>query len=135
MIEPYRIEVEITAPLYPTEVQERVEQAMTALFPEAEIEAGTGELIGRARAMDHFAERLQEQSIVDTAREVFRRNVDGDTFSFALKKQAAYEGVVNFAVGNPDELGDLQVRVRVEEPDVEAFVDGLAPSTDAGSEP
>jgi predicted RNA binding protein with dsRBD fold (UPF0201 family) len=134
MIETYRIEVEVTAPLYPTEIQERVEQAITALFPEAEIEERTGELIGGARAMDHFAERLQEQSIVDTAREVFRRNVTGDTFSFALKKQAAYEGVVNFAVGNPDELGDLQVRVRVEEPSVEAFIDGLAPPTDAASE-
>jgi predicted RNA binding protein with dsRBD fold (UPF0201 family) len=129
--QPYRIEVEVTAPRYPTELPERVEQAITALFPEATVEARPGELVGRAHAMDHFAERLREQSIVDTARDVFRRNVDGDAFAFALKKQAAYEGVVNFAVGNPDELGDLHVRVRVEEPTVEGFIDRLAPRTDS----
>lgn len=132
MIEAYRIEVEVTAPLYPTELPERVERAITQLFPEAEVTERTGELVGRARAMDHFAERLREQAIVDTARDVFRKNVDGDAFAFALKKQAAHEGVVNFAVGNPDELGDLHVRVRVEEPSVEGFIDGLAPRTDGG---
>jgi predicted RNA binding protein with dsRBD fold (UPF0201 family) len=132
MIEAYRIEVEVTAPLYPTELPERVERAITQLFPEAEVTERTGELVGRARAMDHFAERLREQAIVDTARDVFRKNVDGDAFAFALKKQAAHEGVVNFAVGNPDELGDLHVRVRVEEPSVEAFIDGLAPRSESG---
>jgi predicted RNA binding protein with dsRBD fold (UPF0201 family) len=35
--------------------------------------------------------------------------------------------VVNFAVGNPDELGDVHVSVRVEEPDAETFIDYIAP--------
>ncbi|NIU66682.1 MAG: coaE operon protein [Actinobacteria bacterium] len=129
MIEAYRIDVEVVAPLHPTELPERVERSITALFPEAEVEERPGELVGEAHAMDRFAERLREQEIVDAARDVFRRNVDGDAFAFDLKKQAAHEGVVNFAVGNPDELGDLHVRVRVEEPSVEAFIDGLAPRT------
>ena len=129
MIEAYRIDVEVTVPLYPTELPERVERAITALFPEAEVEAHTGELVGHSRSMAHFAKRLREQAIVDTARDVFREGLEGDAFAFTLKKQAAYEGVVNFAVGNPDELGDLHVRVRVEEPSVEAFIDGLAPRT------
>ena len=132
MIDAYRIEVEVTAPLYPTELPERVERAITALFPEAEIEERTGELVGHTRSMARFAERLREQAIVDTARDVFREGVEGDAFAFTLKKQAAYEGVVNFAVGNPEELGDLQVRVRVEDPSVEAFIDGLAPRTGDG---
>jgi len=132
MSAPYRIEVEVTAPVYPTEVPERVEAAITSLFPEAEIEARTGEIVGQARMMEHFGDRLREQAIVDTARDVFRRNVNGDAFAFALKKQAAYEGVVNFAVGNPDELGDLHVRVRVTEPSVEEFIERLtAPTEDS----
>ena len=134
MIDAYRIEVEVVAPLYPTELPERVERSITELFPEAEVEERPGELVGQARAMDRFAERLREQEIVDAARDVFRRNVEGDAFAFDLKKQAAHEGVVNFAVGNPDELGDLHVRVRVEEPSVEAFIDGLAPPTDGVSD-
>ena len=130
MTGPHRIEVEVTVPVYPTEVDERVERAITALFPEAEVEARTGKLVGRSHSLAHLAERLREQAIVDTARDVFRDGIDGDAFSFTLKKQVAYAGVVNFAVGNPDELGDVHVRVRVEEPSVEGFIDQLAPRTD-----
>ena len=128
----HRIDVQVTTPLNPTEVKARVEDAITNLFPTAEVEERHGELIAEAHSMDRFAERLREQNIVDTAREVFRRNLEGDTFAFDLKKQAAHQGVVNFAVGNPDELGDLHVRVRVEEPDAEAFIEHLAPRSEGG---
>ena len=127
----HRIDVQVTTPLNPTERRERVEAAITNLFPTAEVSERHGELIAEAHSMDRFAERLAEQNIVDSAREVFRSSVEGDTFAFNLKKQAAHEGVVNFAVGNPDELGDLHVRVRVEDPDAEEFVDYLAPRTEA----
>ena len=40
--------------------------------------------------------------------------------------------MINFAVGNPDELGDMHVRVYVDEPEVEAFVDQIAPRTEEG---
>jgi len=125
----YRIDVQITTPLNPTEVRDRVEDAITNLFPTAKIEERHGELVGEAHSLDELGERLRDQAIVDTAREVFRRNADGDTFAFDLKKQAALEGVVNFAVGNPDELGDIHVRVRVEEPSVEELIDHVAPET------
>ena len=125
----HRIDVQITTPLNPTEVRDRVEAAITNLFPTAEVEERHGELIAEAHSMEHFAERLREQNIVDSAREVFRSNLEGETFAFDLKKQAAHEGVINFAVGNPDELGDLHVRVRVEEPTAEEFVDSVAPRT------
>ena len=127
MDEPYRVEVEVIAPVYPTELPERVEAAITTLFPEADVEARTGELVATARSLDHLAERLREQAIVAAARDVFRRSVEGDAFAFRLKKQAATRDVVNFAVGGPAELGDLHVRVRVESPSVEAFIDRLAP--------
>ena len=128
----HRIDVQVTTPLNPTEVKARVEDAITNLFPTAEVEERHGELIAEAHSMDRFAERLHEQNIVDTAREVFRRNLEGDTFAFDLKKQAAHQSVVNFAVGNPDELGDLHVRVRVEEPDAEAFIEHLASRSEGG---
>jgi len=128
----HRIDVQVTTPLHATEVRERVEAAITNLFPTAEVEERHGEVVGEAHSMDHLAERLREQNIVDAARDVFLRNLEGNTFAFDLKKQAAHEGVVNFAVGNPDELGDLHVRVRVEEPDPEAFIDYVAPSSESG---
>ena len=126
----HAIDVEVTAPVYPTELPERVEAAIEALFPGAEVEERSGELVATTHSLDRLAERLREQAIVDTARDVFRRRAEGDAFAFRLKKQAATEGVVNFAVGGPAELGDLHVRVRVREPSVEAFIDRLAPRTD-----
>ncbi|MFB6300179.1 MAG: RNA-binding domain-containing protein [Halobacteriales archaeon] len=131
----YRIDVQITTPLYATEIKDRVVDAITNLFPGADVEERHGELIGETHSMDHFADRLDEQAIVDTARELFFENSDGDTFSFDLKKQPAYEGVINFAVGNPSELGEIHVRVRVEEPSTDAFIEHIAPPTDGEDEP
>jgi len=128
----YKVDVEITAPVYPTEVTDRVADAVHNLFPEAEIEHREGELAGTAHSMERFSELLHEREILDTARDQFFANRRGDTVSFDLKKQAAFEGLVNFAVGQPDELGELHVRVRVHEPSVEAYVDHVAPRTEDG---
>lgn len=128
----YRIDVQITAPVNDTEVTDRVADAISNLFPEAEIESHPGELLATSHSMDHFSERLHEQAILDTARGAFFSGQEGDTFSFGLKKQAAFHGVVNFAVGKDSELGDLRVRVRVNDPDVESFIDHIAPPTEDG---
>lgn len=125
----HRIDIQITAPLNPTERRDRVTEAIENLFPTADIDERHGELVGEAHSLDRFAERLREQAIVDSAREVFLENQEGDTVVFDLKKQAAYEGIVNFAVGNPDELGEIHVRVRVEEPGVAEFIEYIAPKT------
>ncbi|MFP4625202.1 MAG: RNA-binding domain-containing protein [Natronomonas sp.] len=128
----YRNDVQITVPVNPTEVTDRVADAIRNLFPEAEIESLPGELIAKTHSLEHLSERLHEQAILDTARGQFFANRQGNTFSFDLKKQAAFEGRVNFVVGSPSELGDLHVRVTVEEPDVDAFIDHIAPPTEDG---
>lgn len=128
----YSIDVQITAPVNPTEVTDRVADAIENLFPEAEISSQPGELLATSHSMEQFSERLHEQAILDSARGAFFANQDGNTFSFGLKKQAAFNGVINFAVGDGSELGDLHVRVTVEEPDVESFIDHVAPPTEDG---
>ena len=138
MTDLYRVDVEITAPVFDTEVTERVEAAVSTIFPEATLESGpgessdTGEIRGRAHALDHFSECLHRQEILDTARSEFFANRDGETFTFALKKQPALSGRATFAVGEPDELGEISVRVRVDEPTLEEYVDHLAPPTEDG---
>ncbi|MFB6296691.1 MAG: RNA-binding domain-containing protein [Halobacteriales archaeon] len=122
----HRVAVQITTPLYPTEVRDRVEDAVHNLFPGAEIEERHGELVAEAHSLSRLAERVDEQNIGPTAHEIFLANRDGEAFSFDLKKAAAFEGVVNFAVGNPDELGDIHVRVRVDQPNVDTLIDYLA---------
>lgn len=128
----YSVDVRIVAPVRDTEVTSRVRDAVENLFPDVAFEHESGQLVGRTHSLDHFSEQLHEQEILDTARREFDRREGEDGFSFALKKQAAFKGVVNFSVGNPDELGDIEVHVTVEEPDVDAFIDYVAPPTEEG---
>ncbi|MEF8853312.1 MAG: RNA-binding domain-containing protein [Haloarculaceae archaeon] len=128
----YSVDVEVTAPVYDTEVTDRVADAITQLFPNADVEETHGELRATTHDMEHFSELLHRQEILDTARGVFLGSLSGDTFTFDLKKQAAFEEVVNFAVGDPDELGEVHVRVRVNDPDPESFIDHVAPPTEEG---
>jgi predicted RNA binding protein with dsRBD fold (UPF0201 family) len=128
----YSVDVAIRAPVNDTEVTARVADAIQNLFPEADPTHREGELVAEVHTMAGFSEELHRAEILDTARSVFFGNLDGDQFAFDLKKQAAFEGRVNFAVGEPAELGDIHVRVRVEEPDVEAYIDHVAPRTEDG---
>ncbi len=128
----YSVDVEVTAPVHDTEVTDRVADAVHELFPEADLEERHGELVGEAHGLERLSELLHEQAILDTARGAFLADRRGDTFSFDLKKQAAFEGVVTFAVGDESELGDIHVRVRVAEPSVEEYVAHVAPPTEDG---
>ena len=131
----YQIDVRIEAPVKPTERTDRVVEAIEMLFPTATIESEADRVTAEGHDLAHFRKRLFEQRILDTARGVFfdRRSPGG--FSFELKKQAALQNVVNFSVGNPSELGDVEVAVTVREPDVEDFIDFLAPATEEGEPP
>jgi len=128
----YSIDVRIEVPVNDTEVTDRVDDAVRNVFPDAEPVHEDGRLVAEAHTLDAFSDVLHEQEILDTARRVFLRNSTDEGFDFSLKKQAAFEGVVNFAVGESDELGEIDVDVRVRQPDVEAFIDYVAPETDDG---
>lgn len=128
----YSIDVHIETPVNDTEVTDRVADAIRTVFPNATVEQQPGKLVAETHTLDPFSDVLHEQEILDTARTQFLKNAHSGGFSFALKKQAAFQGVVNFAVGNPDELGDIAVDVVVREPDVETFIDHIAPPTKDG---
>ncbi|MFT4880137.1 MAG: putative RNA binding protein with dsRBD fold (UPF0201 family) [Natronomonas sp.] len=127
----YRVEAEVTATVHDTEVTDRVADAITGLFPAAEPELRHGELAATVHDLEHLSELLHRQEILDTARGNFLSNQQANSFSFQLKKQAAFEGIVNFVI-EPGELGAIAVRVVVEEPDVESYVDHVAPPTEDG---
>ncbi|WP_435196852.1 RNA-binding domain-containing protein [Natronomonas sp. EA1] len=128
----YRANIEVTAPVKDTEVTDRVRDAIENLFPEIELTHQHGELRGTTHSMAGFSEKLHEQAILDTARGAFFGGQEGNRFSFDLKKQAAFKGIVNFAVGEPSELGEIHVNITVESPDPESFVDSVAPPTEDG---
>jgi len=133
MSQVYSVDVQVTAPVNDTEVTDRVADAITNIFPTAEPTFEHGELVAEVHDLSHLSELLHREEILDTARGVFFEGLSDDTFSFDLKKQAAFEGRINFAVGGPSELGDVHVRVRVREPSAEAFIDAVAPPTEDGT--
>ena len=128
----YRIDVVITAPVNPTEVTDRVIDAVRNIFPSSTIEHDEDTVIAESHNLDQFSELIHRRSILDTARSELFEGRQGSTLRFSLKKQAAYQGVVNFAVGAPSELGDITVEITVHEPDVETFIDHIAPPTKDG---
>ncbi|UPM43077.1 RNA-binding domain-containing protein [Halocatena salina] len=141
----YSVDTTIEVAVQPTEVTDRVVAVVQNLFPDATIEERpattdatdgqpAGEIVATTHSLEHLSELFHEQAILDTARSAMMDGIDAetDTFQFRLKKQAAFEEVVNFAVGNPDELGDVRVTVTVEEPDPETYIQYLAPPTEEG---
>lgn len=132
MTEIYSVEVTVTAPVRDTEVTDRVADAIRNVFPNAEPEHRDGELVATVHDLERFSELLHRFEILDTARSALLSAAEGDRFAFDLKKGAAFEGRINFAVGNPSELGDIHVSVRVDQPSVEEYVDHVAPRTEDG---
>lgn len=126
------VEVEITAPVQPTEVTERVAAAIESIFPDADPTERHGELTATVGNLAHVSELLHRQEILDTARGQFFDNLRGNSFSFGLRKGPALQGVVNFPADEDTELGTISVRVRVDEPDVETYIDRIAPPTEDG---
>jgi hypothetical protein len=129
----YSVDARIETAVNDTEVTDRVIDAVEALFPNAEVHSEPGRVVGETHSLEAFSDLLHEQEILDTARRQFQGSADEEGFSFSLKKQAAYEGVVNFAVGDPDELGDISVEVTVREPSVSEYIDHVAPPTRDGT--
>ena len=127
------VDVEITAPVKPTEVEDRVAAAIESIFPDADPERRHGELTATVHDLAHLSQLLHRQEILDTARGQFFADRRGDTFGFRLRKGPALQGVVNFPADEGDELGAIAVRVRVHEPDLETYVDRVAPPTEDGT--
>ncbi|MFC7072986.1 RNA-binding domain-containing protein [Halovenus rubra] len=128
----HSIDVEITAPVYDTEVTDRIAESISTIFPGADPEKRHGELTATVHDLEQFSQLLHRHEILDTARGVFFDNKRGDSFSFRLNKQAAFEGVVNFVVDEPGELGEISVHVSVSDPAVEDVIDHIAPPTQEG---
>jgi predicted RNA binding protein with dsRBD fold (UPF0201 family) len=119
-------EIFIEASLFPTEVEDRVRQAILNIFPDAEIEVIESSdkkiLKGKASDIKTLAKRLAEQKIRDAARKILRKSIKGQELVFHLNKQAALVNKVNFTEGK-SVLGDIKVKIAGEP---EAVIDRLS---------
>ena len=131
------IELEIEAPVYPTESREKVEKALKAIvdidYTLSEKE-GQNILHGKAQGLESVSkiyQRLRDQLIVESARKIMRRGIIGDTVTFCLHKQAALMGKVHFCQPEAESpMGSIKVSIR--STNIEELVDWLSPKTVEG---
>lgn len=117
--------VRVEAPVRPTESLSKVKRACLTVFPDLTFTEEGDVLVGVTSTLDAFRELVRNQKIRDATRDVLIRGMRGTATSFVLSKQAAFAGVVNFSSLSP--LGDL--RVTIEDDDLEGVIDDVAEST------
>lgn len=134
----------VKAQVYPTENLDKVKAAIKNLFEVAiQEEEGRGAryllATGEGReSLKRFYTLLRSQSILDSARSVLLRGIEGSRVCFNLNKQAACMGLISFSestferVYKPSPLGSIEVEIYDEE--VEKLVNWLSPKTIGGKE-
>lgn len=112
------LKIKVIAPVNPTENLQKVEKAILNLFSikpenitiekndefEKIIAVGEGQDV-----LKPFFDALRYDRIIDTARQVFRRNQVGNITSFYISKEAAFMKHINFTEENQEPLGAIFV--------------------------
>lgn len=141
----YNVTVKVTAPIYDTEVDEKVKETILNIFPDADVEVqetqtgeitGEGyskEVVGVSHSVERFRELVERQKIKNTTRKVLSESLLGDVINFKLKKQAAHVEKLNFDVGG-HELGAINVRMESNNPRqlIDYITSGTKEDSDAG---
>ena len=122
--------VRISCPVNPSEDEEKVRSAVLSIFPDAELSLNDGRLEGEA-TLDRFSKAIRRQKILDATRAVMIMNSRGNTTRLSLNKQVATVGKVAFADKRPV-LGAIEVTI--EDDDLMALIDRVAPITVDGEE-
>ncbi len=127
------ITVRVWALVYPTEIQEKVNTAITNLIPlELHLQDfGTPLLFGEGgfESLRRMHLLLREERILDTARHILLSGIEGDITKFNLSKQIAFVGKVNFPAGE-ESLGSIYIEISAEsKTDLLKLIDWLAPET------
>jgi uncharacterized protein len=120
----------VSCPVYPSEDPEKVKAAVLRLFPGTELSEEGGMLKG-AVSLEHFSKVIRRQQILDTARSVFFKGIRDNSTTIRLNKQVATMGKVSFTEMRTV-LGAIELTV--EDGDLEAAINKIAPATVDGRE-
>ncbi len=99
--------------------------ALLQLFPDLRFVQEDELVVGVTERLDRLRELIRHQKIRDTARGQLLAGRDAGRTQVSLSKQAAYMGLVNFAMRSP--LGAIVVEI--EDPDLTTVIDYVAEST------
>ncbi|MEM1550829.1 MAG: RNA-binding domain-containing protein [Candidatus Bathyarchaeia archaeon] len=129
------VEVFVEVDVNPTEDADKVRVAVQKVLGNINLElVGEGDykkLIGRAsglEALAHFYGLLRRERILDAARTVLLRGIQGNRIIFYLNKQVAYTGHISFSKPYGESpLGPIRVEIRCDNP--QNLINWLTPKT------
>jgi predicted RNA binding protein with dsRBD fold (UPF0201 family) len=124
------VSVFITCPVYPSEDQEKVKDAIMNIFPDASLERTELGFEGGATT-DRFRTLIRKQKILDGTRSMMFKGVRGHKIVLHLNKQVAAVGKISFTEPKTI-LGTISVTIDCDGP--EALIDQIAPRTVDGEE-
>lgn len=130
-----KVTVEVRAEVKPTEDREKVATAINRMFGDLELEVreerGREFLVGRSEgtsALERFHSLLRRELILDAARGVMFKGIEGKSISFYLNKQVAFVGHISFSQPERESpLGPIEVEIDCE--NLRKLIDWLAPKT------
>ncbi|MFZ3385454.1 MAG: RNA-binding domain-containing protein [Candidatus Methanoperedens sp.] len=124
------INISVSAIVNPTEMQEKVEKAISNFFPvKLKLQDATLSGEGDLESLRTLHLRLREERILDTARKILLNGIKDDTTRFRLNKQVASIGKLNFPVGE-ESLGSIHVEISAQNlSELFLVIDWLAPET------
>ncbi|ABW02815.1 RNA-binding domain-containing protein [Caldivirga maquilingensis] len=118
------VEVEVYAEVKPTESEVKVKRAVLNIIELDELEVidvnGVKYIHGKARGLSYLSrirDLIRRERIRDTARDLLNHSVVGDEVVINVNKQAAYVGVLSFAMGEVESpLGPITIRIKSSNP-------------------
>jgi len=126
-----KVYVDVNPTEDPNKVKVAVEKMLGGIRLEIVRNGDKEQMIGRSEgreALLRFHDLLRREQILDAARKVLFRGIQGNIIRFYLNKQVAYVGHISFSqsVGESP-LGPIHVEIESDDP--KAIIDWLAPKT------
>ncbi len=130
-----KVEVIVDVEVNPTENVDKVKIAVQKVLGDINLqlieEGEYRRLSGRAEgleALTKFYNLLRRELILDAARTVLLRGIQGNSIVFYLNKQVAYVGHISFSQPYGESpLGPIRVEIRCDNP--RSLIDWLTPKT------
>jgi len=113
------VELEVRAPLNPTEDGEKVVRSILSIF-KVKVDTVQDEAIvcsGNINSLEKLKRMIRQRKIRSAAKAVMRSGIKGNVVEFYLHKQAAYAGKVSFSNAEGESpLGPIKVTIKTDDP-------------------
>ncbi|MCS6770334.1 MAG: hypothetical protein NZ570_07875 [Candidatus Caldarchaeum sp.] len=119
-----KLAAEISAPIYSTESQSKVAQAVLNIFPKASVQMFSDKVVASVDSVEGFEKlrmMIRSRRIRTAVRNVLGKGLKGGSLVFYINKQAAYVGKLSFY--EPGEAVALEpITVKVYSEDAEQLI-------------